>query len=100
MANLDGKFGWQIWVANLGGKFGWQIHINNTLTWRHCRHLQRVKIDKAKSDKVLMAIILKYMSVRIMHCARVLLFSYGKFHTTNNNKNIQFGIFVLWKTTK
>ena len=38
------------------------------------------------------------MSVRVMHCARVLLFmfSYGKF-TTNSNKNIQFGIFALWR---
>ena len=25
--------------------------------------------------------------------------SYGEF-TTNSNKNIQFGIFALWKTTK
>ena len=35
----------------------------------------------------------------IMHYARVLLFSYGKF-TTNSNKNMQFGVFALWKTTK
>ena len=35
-----------------------------------------------------------------MHSARVLLFHTdpsGKF-TTNSNKNIQFGIFALWKT--
>ena len=56
-------------------------------------------IGKAKSDKVLMSVILKYTSVTAMHCARVSLFSYGEF-TTNSNKNIQFGIFVLWKTTK
>ena len=35
----------------------------------------------------------------IVHCARVLMFSYGKF-TTNSNKNMQFGVVALWKTTK
>ena len=33
-----------------------------------------------------------------MHCACVLLFSYGKFTTNYSNKNIHFGIFALWKT--
>ena len=36
---------------------------------------------------------------RAMHALCVLLFSYGKF-TTNSNKNIQFSIFALCKTTK
>ena len=39
--------------------------------------------------------------IKVMHSARVLLFHTdpsGKF-TTNSNKNIQFGIFALWKTT-
>ena len=37
------------------------------------------------------------MSVRVIHCARV-LFPYGSMRkfTTNSNKNIQFGMFALW----
>ena len=45
-----------------------------------------------------MASFLKeWVSVSCIVC--ILSFSYGKF-TTNSNKDIQFGIFTLWKTTK